>query len=170
MPTHSVPLQTKPAGWWQRVGAFVIDVLVLLYPSALLFAFTFVPELLVSSFTNCRGTGNNFHCPTPTGDVGWFVALDAVIVLLTWTAYFAVFNGLVDGRSPGSAATGIAVRDASTGATIGFGRGAARWLFRLALYALGIVPGLVNDLWPLWDVRRQTLADKVCGSLVIRTR
>ena len=31
------------------------------------------------------------------------------------------------------------------------GRGVLRWLIRTILYSALIVPGLINDLFPLWD-------------------
>jgi hypothetical protein len=62
------------------------------------------------------------------------------------------------------------VRDVATGRTIGFRRGIARVLVRAVLYAAFLLPGLLNDLFPIWDRRHQTIADKVARSVVIRLR
>jgi hypothetical protein len=35
---------------------------------------------------------------------------------------------------------------------------------------LGSVYSLLDDLWPLWDGRRQALHDKVARTNVVRTR
>ena len=43
-----------------------------------------------------------------------------------------------------------------------------RWLIRLLLYVAFIIPGLLNDLFPLWDSRHQSIADKAARSVVIR--
>lgn len=158
------------ASWGQRVAASVLDGLILLVPSLFALPFVLIPGLLLSTLTNCHGTGKVLHCAPQNGFTGWIVAFDILITLLVWTVYYGVFNGLVDGQTPGNSITGTAVRDESTGELIGLWRGASRWLLRLALYALAIVPGLLNDLWPLWDQHQQSLADKVCNTVVIRTR
>jgi serine/threonine-protein kinase len=90
----------------------------------------------------------------------------AVIVGL----YFAILNGTRDGQTLGNRAPGIAVRDVETGEEIGFGRGALRWVVRFALYAAFLLPGLMNDLFPLWDARNQTLADKAARSVMVRVK
>jgi uncharacterized RDD family membrane protein YckC len=98
----------------------------------------------------------------------------ALLVLIVMAAlgglYFAILNGTRRGQTVGNRAAGIAVRDASTGDAIGVWRGLLRWLVRFALYAALILPGILNDLFPLWDQRRQTIADKAARSVVIRLR
>jgi uncharacterized RDD family membrane protein YckC len=39
--------------------------------------------------------------------------------------------------------------------------------FWMGVVGLGLVIYLVNILWPLWDPRKQTLHDKVAGTLVV---
>jgi uncharacterized RDD family membrane protein YckC len=85
-------------------------------------------------------------------------------------AYFAIGNGRAKGQTPGDAAPGIAVRDARNGGSIGLRRGALRFAVRFVLYLCLILPGVVNDLFPLWDRRSQSLADKVVRSVVVRVR
>lgn len=97
--------------------------------------------------------------------------------------YFVLFNGLGTGQTLGNRAAGIAVRDATTGRAIGIARSFARSLVRTLLYAALLIPafvevpipalilwipGLTNDLFPLWDARRQTLADKVARSVMVK--
>jgi hypothetical protein len=94
------------------------------------------------------------------------ILFDVVAGLL----YFAILNGTRGGQTAGNHAPGIAVRDVATGRTIGFRRGIARVLVRAVLYAAFLLPGLLNDLFPIWDRRHQTIADKVARSVVIRLR
>jgi uncharacterized RDD family membrane protein YckC len=97
--------------------------------------------------------------------------------------YFVLLNGLGTSQTLGNRATGIAVRDATTGDAIGIARSFVRSLVRTLLYAAFLIPafvkvplptlvlwipGLTNDLFPLWDARRQTLADKVAHSVMIK--
>ena len=93
-----------------------------------------------------------------------------VVTLLIGAAYFTVLNGLGTGRTVGNRAAGIAVRDADSDVVIGPARGLLRWFVRFALYLFLVIPGLLSDLWPLWDRNRQTLADKAARSVMIRTR
>jgi uncharacterized RDD family membrane protein YckC len=46
---------------------------------------------------------------------------------------------------------------------LAFGRFAVAW-------AINLIPfgGVVDDLWPLWDERKQTLHDKAVKTLVIK--
>jgi uncharacterized RDD family membrane protein YckC len=170
-PPAATPFEAPLAGWWQRVGASILDGIILVPGTAIVIPPLIYPEIFVVAVTSCHGEGRHFQCHvTSSGPIGWIVALDIAVVLLCWLAYFGVFNGLVDGQTPADAAAGISVRDANTGTLVGFWRGAARWLIRSALYACLIVPGLVNDLWPLWDKRSQSFADKACKTVVIRTR
>ncbi len=82
--------------------------------------------------------------------------------------YFSVLNGLGSGQTAGNHAPGIAVRDVETGEAIGLARGVLRWFIRIVLYATLVLPGLLNDLFPLWDARHQSIADKAARSVVIR--
>jgi uncharacterized RDD family membrane protein YckC len=90
------------------------------------------------------------------------VATAAIIGL-----YFSLLNGIGTGQTVGNRAPGIAVRDAKTGEVIGFKRGLLRWFIRFVLYLALVLPGLLNDLFPLWDSRNQTIADKAARSVVI---
>jgi uncharacterized RDD family membrane protein YckC len=92
------------------------------------------------------------------------------VYIVIQALYFSCFNGQGTGQTVGNRAPGIAVRDAETGEAIGIGRGLVRWLVRIALYCALILPGVLNDLFPLWDKRRQTIADKAARSVVIRLK
>ncbi len=158
----SAPFGASLAGWWQRVGAFVLDWLVLGVPWFIItFAITDAfgrPERILLS--------NGTHTTTKTIG-GWIWLLYGVTAVIS-AIYFAYFNGTRSGQTPGNRAPGIAVRDIDTGAPIGWRRGLVRFGVRFVLYLLFVVPGLFNDLFPLWDPRRQTLADKVAHSVMVR--
>ena len=103
---------------------------------------------------------------TSTG-VRWTIF---IIDFVVGGAYFTFANGLGRGQTIGNRLLGIAVRDAATGEAIGVGRGLARWVSRDLLYMCLAVPGLVSDLFPLWDGQHQTLADKAARSVMVRVR
>ncbi len=99
-----------------------------------------------------------------------------LITAVLYIAYGTVLCGSARGQTVGMMAVGVrAVRDESF-AVLGYGRALARAViegfFRL-LSLLSIFLGIVwllDMLWPLWDGKRQTLHDKVGGSVVLRVR
>jgi uncharacterized RDD family membrane protein YckC len=142
------PYGAPVSEWWPRVGAMLLDSLILVVPTVV------VELVIVAGFGSGVGAS----------------AAQFVISLLIGGFYFGVLNGTGTGQTIGNRAAGIAVRDANHNDVIGRGRGWLRWFVRFALYLFLVLPGLLNDLWPLWDRQRQTLADKAAGSVMIRLR
>lgn len=118
-----------------------------------------------------------------SGDFFHSIAIAFPIVGALGILYFVLCNGLGTGQTLGNRAFGIAVRDLTTGRAIGLARSFERSLVRTLLYAAVLIPalvkvpiptpilwipGLMNDLFPLWDAHRQTLADKVAHSAMIK--
>ncbi len=158
------PFGAPLARWWQRVGAMLLDVLVIGVPifvvDAILNAAFGHPHLVTVG-------GTIRTVKTLTGSAQ--ITID-VISSLAGALYFSILNGTGRGQTFGNRAPGIAVRDVETGAPIGFWRGVLRWFVRSILYVALVIPGVVNDLFPLWDSRRQTLADKAARSVMIRVK
>jgi len=77
------------------------------------------------------------------------------------------------GQTLGNMAAGTIVVDAATGAPVTSGKAWARSamdvVFRVGTM-LFVIPILVDDLWPLWDKQKQTLHDKVAGTVVVKRR
>jgi uncharacterized RDD family membrane protein YckC len=164
------------ATWWSRVGSRIIDGIILFVPRLIL-----VYVVLFNFDSSLRGGRGLFF--TQAGDFFHSVEIAFPIVGALGILYFVLFNGLGTGQTLGNRAAGIAVRDATTGEAIGIARSFARSLVRTLLYAAFLIPafvkvpvpslilwipGLTNDLFPLWDARRQTLADKVARSVMIK--
>jgi len=118
----------------------------------------------------CGYFGNGWHCTNISFPANWTLLLSYLLAIVLGGPYYALLNGLRRGQTLGNRAAGIAVRDTTEGTSIGVRRGVLRWLVRLLLYGLLIIPGVLNDLWPLWDSRNQTLADKACDSVMIQVR
>ncbi|MET7680161.1 RDD family protein [Streptomyces sp. NPDC005423] len=70
------------------------------------------------------------------------------------------------GQTIGKKALGIRLVREATGQPLGVGMAFVR---RLAHF-LDSIACYLGWLWPAWDAKRQTFADKVCGSIVIRTQ
>jgi uncharacterized RDD family membrane protein YckC len=159
--TFGVPL----ARWWQRVGAMVLDSLIIGIPLAIVNAIlnaALGTVHVVKLINGTYGTQRSIQGPAHV-----FIVIGTVVVA---GLYFAILNGTHSGQTVGNRAPGIAVRDATTGEVIGFKRGLLRWFIRSVLYLALILPGILNDLFPLWDDRNQTIADKAAHSVVIRLK
>jgi uncharacterized RDD family membrane protein YckC len=131
------------AGFWRRVGAQMVDGWVLLIPSAL------AGILIVALFDNAandRALGL------------WFLAQ-----LLVAAAYQTFMNSAPNVASLGPRATGIAVVDHDTGEPISRGRGMGRAIASYVSSML-VLPNLVQ----LFTQRRQSVADLVCNTTVVR--
>lgn len=131
------------ASWSQRLGALVID-------EVFLFVVTFCAVFALGIRKTFAG---------------------ALVSLLLAGVYYALLNGSEVGQTFGKRAMNIAVRDiGATGGTIGSQRAAMRYvtigLFRIVPF-FGLFT-LLDGLWPLWDGRRQSLHDKIAGSVVVR--
>jgi uncharacterized RDD family membrane protein YckC len=158
------PFGAVLSGWWRRVGALLIDSLILLVPGIVIVV---LANHLFGRMHIDVIAGTPVHVRSLTG-VG--LAGTYLLLAVIGGAYFTLLNGLGSGQTPGNRACSIAIRDIRTGTCIGVGRSLLRWFVRTALYLLLVLPGLVNDLFPLWDRRHQTLADKAARSVVIRLR
>lgn len=131
-PQWGVPNVADYASWGHRVGGRLIDVIVVVIPSA-----------VIAAAAGSRGVYQ--------------------IVALLGTLVIGYMNGAT-GKSPGKMAVGIRVQRDSDGSLIGGGMGVLRELAHL----LDSFSLLIGWLWPLWDKKRQTFADKVCGTVVVR--
>jgi uncharacterized RDD family membrane protein YckC len=84
---------------------------------------------------------------------------------LCFGIWFAVQIGQ-SGSTPGMRLAGLKCVKADTGQALGAGMAIVRWLCIGVAFVLCLVPGILNYLWPLWDAQRQTLVDKIVGSVV----
>lgn len=146
------------ATWGQRVGALLLDSLILAIPSIVI---AFI--ILASATSSCSSVGYSEMCHSFSSD-----NLIVIVLNLAWFVYFPILDGR--SQSLGKRAVGIAVRDSVTGQPIGFWKALGRWFIYAMLWYLLFIPGLLNALSPLWDARRQAWHDKAVGSLVVRLR
>jgi uncharacterized RDD family membrane protein YckC len=167
------------AGFWRRVGARLLDTLLLSLIAAACFAPAFIvltagPSHTVSCSVDENGdvifddSGRepNTVCDEPTSGtilaaigVGLVGAVPMVLVTI-WYYRRLGRTGLSWGRS----AAGIRLVDATTGLPAGAGKAFGRYLLSgLFAYALGL-----GYLWMLWDKRKQCWHDKVVNTVVVR--
>lgn len=144
--------QSQPAGWagpplasWgERAGAFLVDAAV---PLVIL-----VGGLVVAAAMSALSD-----------------ALWVLVLLLAYGASFAfVVWNLVQqgstGQTIGKRTLGIRLLREADGRPVGAGLSIGRYL----LHVVDQIPCYVGYLWPLWDRKRQTFADKIVGTVVVK--
>lgn len=155
------------SGWWRRVGAAIVDGLIMMIPAIPLMLIVFaIFGLSFSDDGDASGTG------IFAGLATFFVlgAVYFVIVLL----YAPYFMSKWNGATPGKRATGIRVVRAD-GLPITFGFAAIRevavkWLL-FGMVGSSVTLGLaqlLDYLWPLWDSENRSLHDLIVNTRVVR--
>jgi len=85
------------------------------------------------------------------------------LVALGWTIYNKIIEGQT-GQSIGKRVAHTRLLRESDGQVVGPGLAIGRWL----LHILDSLACLLGWLWPLWDSKRQTFADKLVSTVVIK--
>ncbi len=162
-PSPASGLTEERAGFGIRLGAFLLNGLLVGIPLAIVFA------VLVSSLPTeiepCTVDGEFGLCEKFTSGsaaVLLFVTLGLWVLILV--GYYGYFDG-VTGATPGRRMTGLRLVDARTGDPIGMGRAVGRELFK-------IISGLVlflGFLSVLWDPQKRAWHDMVVNSAVVRS-
>ncbi|MFE2288137.1 RDD family protein [Streptomyces sp. NPDC059443] len=130
------------AHWGLRAAALILDVLIIAGPMILL-------SIL---------TGSDRNPPA----VLTILSLVATLYALGM-AIFQLYKEGTTGQTIGKGVIGISVRREADGNTLGFGMAFVR---RIA-HMLDSAACYLGWLWPLWDAKKQTFADKVCSTVVI---
>jgi len=167
MPQGGYQPQGQLAGWGTRLGAMLIDSLVLLIPALVLFF------VVVGGALGISGSDNK---DVATGAViaaliGWVILL--AIVALLYAPLLMRREGTRNGQTWGKQILGIrAVRD--NGQPWTFGSAALREVVvkglavGIASSIIPILPWFLNFFWPLWDGENRALHDMVVSSHVVK--
>ena len=148
-------------GFWPRVGASIIDtILVALLTAPLIHwaygnaggmsldqLLTANPSDVLSSILMPRGPADVF--------INWLLPAAAIIVF--W---------LTRKATPGKMAIGARVVDAASGKTISVRQAIVRYLG----YYVSILPLCLGLIWVAFDPRKQGFHDKLAGTVVVRSR
>ena len=137
------------ASWWSRVGAALLDFLII----------WILPALL--------GLAAGLAAGWPAG-----LAVGIPALLIGWM-YPSIMMWKTDGLTVGKRATGIRVVQES-GAPFDFGSAFLREFVikgiavNVANSASGGIAGLVNVLWPLWDDENRAVHDMIVKTRVVQ--
>jgi uncharacterized RDD family membrane protein YckC len=91
----------------------------------------------------------------PLGALIWLAAIG-------WAIYNAYLGGQT-GQSYGKKTVGTRLVLEATGQPVGGGVGVGRYF----LHIVDSIPCYVGYLWPLWDSKKQTFADKLLKTVVV---
>jgi uncharacterized RDD family membrane protein YckC len=141
-----VPGMPPYARWSQRAGAWLLDNVVAVIGI----------WLLEASYYDW-GTGMRILC--------WIITVVGVV----WAVYNAYLAGQT-GQSNGKRLAGIRLARFADGQVVGPAFGVLRLFMNVVFWAICVIPGLLNYLWPLWDRKSQTWSDKIASSVVVQAR
>jgi uncharacterized RDD family membrane protein YckC len=98
-----------------------------------------------------------------TGGTAWGLAPAVVgyLGLLVFGVWNSGYLQATTGRSLGRRVARTKLVTIATGQPVGFGRAVVRQICHGLEFGIGY-------LWPLWDGKRQTFADKIVGAVVVR--
>ncbi|MFG2971967.1 RDD family protein [Streptomyces sp. NPDC048331] len=134
------------AHWGLRVGATLLDGLIIAGP---MYALT--------------GLGVAFSGNESGDAVAGVLSLVGMLYFLGMF-FFQLYREGTTGQTLGKKIVGISVHRELDGATLGFGMAFVRKLAHI----LDGAACYIGYLWPLWDEKKQTFADKVCSTVVIK--
>jgi len=139
------------ANWLYRLGSYIID-------SIVTGAATWLALILVGVF----GLTDPNTGLSPAGTVLYLIGGLVSLVIGIWNLF--IRQGRT-GQSLGKQALSTRLVSAQTGEPIGAGMAFVRQLAHI----LDALPCYIGFLWPIWDARRQTFADKIVNTVVVRT-
>lgn len=140
--------QFEYAGFWSRVGAGIIDLILLLIVT--------VP-LSIAFYGRDYFTEQNTSVIAGPADLFINYLLPAACTILFWWHKQA---------TPGKMAISARIVDAKTGANLTVGQAIGRYF----AYFIAILPFFLGLLWIAFDPRKQGWHDKLAGTVVIRPR
>lgn len=173
---HTAPLQASPppgaapgsgplpqlASFGQRLGATIVDGLVLSVPIVLLFGILFF-LVVAAAGSGLDGSGNGAAGGIAVAGFG-LVGLVMLLSLVAPVLYGVGFEGSPHGQTIGKWMLGIRVVDGPTAGQLATSRAFVRVLVRSfasgAIFALGY-------LWMLWDDQNRTWHDLAADSRVV---
>lgn len=152
------------AHWGKRVGSYLVDGLVLL-PLFVLAGMFFVmsrEETVTTTFTNASGEEVPIATDVTFGGPMLVLAIAVYLAAIVVAIWNVVFRRGRKGRSIGKSALGTILLKEETGRPLSAGMTFVR---QLAHVLDGFL--YLGYLWPLWEKKRQTFADKIVGTVVL---
>ncbi|WP_067723118.1 RDD family protein [Nocardia yamanashiensis] len=152
------------ASWLQRVGGALIDGLIVGVPAAILYGIGFA---VGSKDMDCTTTQGDYsystECSGGLSGGGVALILLGALVAFLGSLYFIYMEGTT-GQTPGKKVVGIKLIREADGQVIGFGMSFVRRL----CHVVDSLPCYLGWFWPIWDAKKQTFADKIISTIVVK--
>jgi uncharacterized RDD family membrane protein YckC len=158
-PVAALPTEAYTS-WFQRVGAYFVDAI----PLAVIYGIAF--GIGIGTGTgSCTPSADGYggSCSSSFSIVGTAVMFLAWLVALAYAVWNWGYRQGTTGSSIGKSVLKFKVVSEATGQPIGFGMSIVRQLAHIvdsAICGLGY-------LFPLWDAKRQTFADKIMSTVCL---
>ena len=176
------------AGWGRRYAAHVIDDL-FLWGLSIAFGWHFLSVIVqtyIATVNQMLDAERAGRPPLPADQLAAQLmtaigpAVSGFFIVAT-LVNFAYVVGFLKGfqATPGMMAIGLQVRLRARPGPLPWGTVLMRWLFQSGYTLVGLLPvwgtltsvyWLLDNLWPLWDRKRQALHDKAARTNVVRLR
>ncbi|MDX6742548.1 RDD family protein [Actinocorallia sp. A-T 12471] len=143
------------AGWGSRFAAYLVDAIIIGIPLGIINAI--LQNVLVTTSIDYETGYVN------TSGILLANVIGIVFSLLGW-AILAYFEGNT-GQTPGKRLVNIRLISERTSQPIGFGMAFVRKIAHI----LDALPCFIGFLWPAFDAKKQTFADKVMTTVVVRS-
>ena len=164
-PGYGQPAYGAPAAyasWFQRVGAFLIDQLI-----GMVALIPYYIGAVMAAGSVETTTDPTTGVVTTSGGGATGIALVMMFLGIALSIAYYVWNYcLKQGRTGytiGKGVLGIKLIKQDTGQPMGAGLSFVRQIAHI----LDAIPCYLGYLWPLWDAKRQTFADKIMNTVVI---
>lgn len=171
------------AGWWARVGAYLIDMVIVGIIGGIL-ASPWIGDLVDAYrafFDQVLRDAQAGRQTTDTAVLEQQIAGPMLTIALIFLAVGFVYNVgflMAVQATPGKLALGLRVRLRAR-PELPIGTVLLRWVGQFGVSILNVVPalgafigiyGLLDSLWPLWDGKKQAIHDKIARTNVVRVR
>lgn len=165
-PTHLTPDGVPLATWGKRLGAWVLDGVIITAistPFTARYWGTLVDQM---SRISENPKMSQAQVQQIQSDIAGASIPMSLITFLVATIYCLIFWTRGSAQTPGKRMLGISVRNRERPGPLTIGEALKRRVVPLIGLVIGLVP-LLDGLWPLWDSKRQALHDKVAGTVVV---
>ncbi|PQM44000.1 Proline-rich antigen [Mycobacterium talmoniae] len=146
--------------WFTRVLAFIVDMLPAWVLSGIGYGI-----MLGTGDTTCVGAeyGYGGSCVTQPSGIGVLAQSLLSLAAFAYVLWNRGYRQGTTGQSLGKSAMKIKLVSEATGQPIGFGMAFVRDIAHI----VDMIICYVGFLFPLWDAKRQTLADKMISTVVL---
>ncbi|MVU79158.1 RDD family protein [Nocardia sp. ET3-3] len=156
--------QPPYASWGARVGATLIDALIVGVPAAIFYGIGFAVGFKNADCTTDQtDTSYSTSCSGGLSGAGLALIVIGALIALVGRLYFIYLEG-TRGQTPGKKMLGISLIREADGQFIGFGMSFVRQI----CHFVDSIACYLGWLWPIWDAKRQTFADKIIGTIVVK--